>query len=398
MSLNRTASSAVNAAKSSRGLIQQTKQYRPMKKTIEKEQLLRSMNDIYSCFHGYARNLNAPTPKYFADVLHQRESSDSELNVVLPLSTDPVLRQQMINERGHVRVGRLLEHMDIVAPCCGYMLNRADVNDIQFQTGSLPRMLVTSRIHSMDVRKCSSIDMTQDISLHGKVTWTGMFSTEVTVSVHQHGDCKLEGQFVFISLDAKNPRKKYAVNQLIPTNDLEEQTIEMRQRQYLEPRVPPTPTVLEQPLIKENQVKMSSTRVEHTMVVQPENENPYGTTFGGFLLRQGLETAEACARLFAKGPVKLSSVDDSQFINIVDIGSIIRFSSVVSDVVPGKIQVFSLAEVFDQALQKFKPCDKFYFSFDAQTEKLPEVIPCNVQEYIAQKTSRESRKLGLSRQ
>ncbi|CAD6187501.1 unnamed protein product [Caenorhabditis auriculariae] len=123
---------------------------------------------------------------------------------------------------------------------------------------------------------------------------------QVTVSVHQHGDCKLEGQFVFISLDAKNPRKKYAVNQLIPTNDLEEQTIEMRQRQYLKQSVPPTLTVLEQPLIKENQVRMSSTKVEHTRVVQPENENPYGTAFGGFLLRQGLETAEACARLFAK--------------------------------------------------------------------------------------------------
>lgn len=77
---------------------------------------------------------------------------------------------------------------------------------------------------------------------------------------------------------------------------------------------------------------MNSTNVETTTIAQPEHENPYGSVFGGFLVRKGLETAELCAKMFSKTSVRVSSIDDAEFMKVVEIGSILKFSAFVCNV------------------------------------------------------------------
>lgn len=81
----------------------------------------------------------------------------------------------------------------------------------------------------------------------------------------------------------------------------------------------------------DNIIPMSSTKLESTMLMQPEDRNRHNfMIFGGFLLKHTFELAFCCASSFAKGRPTFISLDPSTFENPVPVGSMLYLRAVVA--------------------------------------------------------------------
>ncbi|EGT30149.1 hypothetical protein CAEBREN_07608 [Caenorhabditis brenneri] len=383
MSVNASA----RALQSKGSLINKIKNYNP-KFPVQRARHpeIRTMDQLYDCFYKYARQLIGAEANPNI-TLESRKMIESELKVVIPLATDFKARLNMTDSNGHIRMGRLLEAIDIVAPCACYMLNREDLSLKTFETGTMPRMFVTARFHQTSLSHGYGLSPYSDIVLRGKVTWTSDNKAEATVNVIQNKSEFLTAQLVFTSLDGTNTARKLPTNQLLPATPIEKFLNQQRHKANTSRPAIPELGAIQLPVVQNGQQAMSSTTVETTTIAQPEHENPYGSVFGGFLVRKGLETAELCAKMFAKTPLRVASIDDAEFLKVVEIGSILKFSSFICNVnnKEQKFQISSQVEVFNTETSTFELCDRFLFTFETEEEiNLPQVVPHNMQEFVAQ--------------
>ncbi|CAO4385509.1 unnamed protein product [Caenorhabditis nigoni] len=382
-----SANASARALQSKGSLMSNLKHFNPKfpVQTVRNPEL-RTMDQLYDCFYKYARQLISAqiNPNI---TLETRKMVESELKVVIPLATDFIARLNMTDSNGHIRMGRLLEAVDIVAPCACYMLNREDLSLKTFETGTLPRMFVTARFHQTSLSHGYGLSPYRDIVLRGKVTWTSDNKAEATVNVIQNRSEFLTARLVFSSLDGTNTSQKLPTNQLLPVTPIEK--FLNQQRHEANTTRPPVPELgaIQLPVVQQGELQMSSTNVETTTIAQPEHENPYGSVFGGFLVRKGLETAELCAKMFAKTPLRVASIDDAEFLKVVEIGSILKFSAFICNVdnKDKKFQISSQVEVYNTETNTFELCDRFLFTFETKEEiNLPQVVPHNMQEFVAQ--------------
>ena len=111
-----------------------------------------------------------------------RHMIDSFDQAIIPLGSDAKLRDRYTTFFGGVRVGRLLEDMDIFAVHLVFkhiLLSGGDKENPQS-----PFSIVTALVDSIDIRKPMSAN--QDIKMMGHVTWVG----EVIMQLTQSFTCK----------------------------------------------------------------------------------------------------------------------------------------------------------------------------------------------------------------
>lgn len=155
--------------------------------------------------------------------LPDRSMQDSFTSAIIPLSTNLSLQDKYVTFLGQVRLGRLMEDMDLFAVWVVHQHlhvpnRREDV--------PLPYTIVT-----VLVDKISFTDLQpkkdSDIRLSGHVSWVGKSSLEVVVWLEQmsHGKWRklTRALFLMASRNATNT-KALAVNVLKPAT-AEEQTI-----------------------------------------------------------------------------------------------------------------------------------------------------------------------------
>ena len=105
-----------------------------------------------------------------------RHMIDSFDQAIIPLGTDAKLRDRYTTFFGGVRVGRLLEDMDIFAVHLVFkhiLLSGGDKENPQS-----PFSIVTALVDSIDIRKPMSAN--QDIKMMGHVTWVGEVTLQST--------------------------------------------------------------------------------------------------------------------------------------------------------------------------------------------------------------------------
>ena len=115
------------------------------------------------------------------DELPVRSMLDSFDQCIIPLGSDKQLRDRYLTHFGGVRVGRLLEDMDIFAVSLVFkhMLNPRTPAD----STQSPFSIVTALVDRIDVT--NRIQADQDIKLMGHVTWVGRSSAESTIQLWQ---------------------------------------------------------------------------------------------------------------------------------------------------------------------------------------------------------------------
>jgi hypothetical protein len=103
-----------------------------------------------------------------------KKHSDSRVEIVLPFSSDPLLRAQYISPFGHVRIGVLLEDLDAIAANVAF-LHADDGNPT-----TRPPTIVTASVDKLDLIP-KAVDPGVDLKLIGGVSYVGSSSMEVDV-------------------------------------------------------------------------------------------------------------------------------------------------------------------------------------------------------------------------
>lgn len=107
---------------------------------------------------------------------------DSFTSAVIPLSTDLALRDKYVTFLGSVRLGRLMEDMDLFAV---WVLHKHVTLPYMDPSIPLPYTFVTLLVDSINFTDIIPKN-DQDIRLSGHVSWVGRSSVEVVVWLEQN--------------------------------------------------------------------------------------------------------------------------------------------------------------------------------------------------------------------
>uniref|UniRef100_A0A8C3VMP3 Acyl-CoA thioesterase 9 n=1 Tax=Catagonus wagneri TaxID=51154 RepID=A0A8C3VMP3_9CETA len=115
--------------------------------------------------------------------LPSRRMKDSYIEVLLPLGSQPDLREKYLTVQNTVRFGRILEDLDSLGVLICY--THTKIHSVKMS----PLSIVTALVDKIDMCK-KSLSPEQDIKFSGHVSWVGNTSMEVKMQMFQAGICK----------------------------------------------------------------------------------------------------------------------------------------------------------------------------------------------------------------
>uniref|UniRef100_A0A182SRC6 HotDog ACOT-type domain-containing protein n=1 Tax=Anopheles maculatus TaxID=74869 RepID=A0A182SRC6_9DIPT len=154
------------------------------------------------------------------NALPPRSMQDSFTSAIIPLTTDKILKDKYVGFMGNVRVGRLMEDMDMFAV---WVVHKHVVVPDLPEGVSLPYTFVTVLVDKIDFTDLVPTH-DADIRLSGHVSWVGRTSVEVVVWMEQklHGKWRklTRALFLMAARDATNTKAAF-INPLVPANEEE---------------------------------------------------------------------------------------------------------------------------------------------------------------------------------
>lgn len=207
----------------------------------------------------------------------KRTIDESYCQIVLPFAEDAELRADYISMYGGIRLGKLLEDMDVLAATVAYLHCGSD------ETERLT--IVTAAVDKIDIVTPDAFDTVENLCLHAIATNVGNSSLEVTVAVEQNSKEKAIIAIARFIMVARSVDGKSAVSipKLAPLNEEEVALLERGvarkddRRQRMESSVlKACPTFEESKLLHEifinnpTGVDISSTRRQLTQICHPQ--------------------------------------------------------------------------------------------------------------------------------
>lgn len=275
-----------------------------------------------------------------------RRMADSYCEVRLPFRTEPKLLEDYASINGGIRVGKLLEDLDVLAASIAYL--HCDDLDLTIVTAAVDRIDLLLPIDSL----------VSDVRLRGSITYVGRSSLEATISVETDGpegagpwELAALAKFILVARSPSGDRP-VAVNRLLLETERERE-IYARGAERHAYRLKRTERSLFRQPPAEDEVRLvhelcigpqdgsssssSSTAVPMEAAVagalricHPQERNIHNFIFGGYLCREAFELAFATATVFMSGRrPNVRSVDDISFVHPVPIGSILDFRAQV---------------------------------------------------------------------
>ncbi|URE44654.1 thioesterase [Musa troglodytarum] len=240
-----------------------------------------------------------------------RTPSQSRTNIIYNFSSDYILREQYRDPWNEVRIGKLLEDLDALA---GTISVKHCSDD---DSTTRPLLLVTASVDKMVLKKPLRVDT--DLKIAGAVTWAGRSSIEIQIEVtqtHQQADnsessdpLALTATFIFVARDSKTG-KSAPVNRLLPETEREKLLFkeaeardkvrkgkrEEQKRTFengghsLHGDIKRLKTLLAEgrvfcdlpALADRDSILIRDTKLENSLICQPQQRNLHGRIFGGF--------------------------------------------------------------------------------------------------------------------
>ncbi|CAJ0926044.1 unnamed protein product [Ranitomeya imitator] len=154
--------------------------------------------------------------------LPPRRMKDSYIEVMLPLGSEPQLREKYLNVYNNVRFGRILEDLDSLGVLICYTHTKSASRNMS------PLSIVTALVDKIDLRK-QIMSPDCDIKFTGHVSWVGKTSMEVKMHMLQLHDGiyspVLDATFVMVARDPENRRPAF-VNPIVPDGPEEERLLQ----------------------------------------------------------------------------------------------------------------------------------------------------------------------------
>ncbi|XP_049772180.1 acyl-coenzyme A thioesterase 9, mitochondrial-like [Schistocerca cancellata] len=248
--------------------------------------------------------------------LPERTVQDSLVSATVPLGSDGGIRDLYRSFLGTVRVGRLMEDMDLfsVWTCRAFLL---------YPPGYFP-LIVTAYVDEFELTPFLP-QPDQDIRLRGRVTWTGKTTLEAEVRMEQlkGEDWRVLTKAFFVLAARTLHNEPMEVNRLRPTTPAEEKIVaagnQRRQRRFEladDRSLLQAPTSEEYAMLHSNYLatlaggdlsaaclpetprragceRLSESRLTTTVFAHPIDRNMYNTVFGGYIMRMAQELSSA---------------------------------------------------------------------------------------------------------
>jgi acyl-coenzyme A thioesterase 9 len=332
-----------------------------------------------------------------------------------PFTTDYILREQYRDPWNEVRIGILLEDLDALA---GTISVKHCSDD---DSTTRPLLLVTASVHKIVLKK--SISVNTDLKIVASVIWVGRSSIEIQLEVMQSeledanassDSVALTANFIFVARDSKTG-KAAPINRLSPETELEKVLFEEAEarnnlrkkkrggerREFDHGEYKKLGALLAEgrifsdmpALADRNSILLKDTRLENSLICQPQQRNIHGRIFGGFLMHRAFELAFSTAYTFAGLVPYFLEVDHVDFLRPVDVGDFLRFKSCVLYTQLDKldcplINIEVVAHVTSPEIRSSEVSNTFYFKFTVRPEakarnngfKLRNVVPATEEE------------------
>lgn len=362
----------------------------------------------------FERLLDPPLDAPPQSELLTKTPSQSRMTILYNFSSDYTLREQYRDPWNEVRIGKLLEDLDALA---GTISVKHCSDD---DSTTRPLYLVTASVDKMVLKKAISVNT--DLQITGAVTWVGRSSIEIQLDVTQPvtgtaedtDSIALTATFIFVARDY-NTRKAAPVNRLAPEterekllykaaearNKLRKMNIGHEKKEIQNGEVNRFEALLAEgrifcdmpALADRDSILLRDTRLENSLICQPQQRNIHGRIFGGFLMHRAFELAFSTAYTFAGLMPSFLEVDHVDFLRPVDVGDFLRFMSCVlytefetSD--RPLINVEVVAHVTRPELRSSEISNRFYFTFTVRPEakaqnnghRIRKVVPATEEE------------------
>ncbi|XP_069687636.1 acyl-coenzyme A thioesterase 9, mitochondrial-like [Periplaneta americana] len=334
------------------------------------------------------------------DELPPRKMNDSFASVIIPLKDDESLQEKYVTLKGYVRLGRLLEDMDIFAV---WVAHKHIHNPKQKPEDNTPYVIVTVLVDQISFTSYQA-QHNANIRLSGHVSWVGSSSMEIVVWLEQfaHGHWEKMTKALFLMAARNSTNDSPAlVNSLVPENDREKEILlggESRkkrriqfQQQSLLKVVPNTeeqkvihntflqtvdvrdPTIHKR-VLPSNSMWMDEVSYSSIIFGQPEDRNLHNKIFGGFLMRNALELSWMAGSLYSKYRPELLHISDISFLKPVNVGSFINMHAHVVYTEQNYMQIIVFADVFDPVSSQTVTTNSFQFTYKTPADVL-RIIP-----------------------
>ncbi|XP_010551995.1 PREDICTED: acyl-coenzyme A thioesterase 9, mitochondrial isoform X2 [Tarenaya hassleriana] len=361
----------------------------------------------------FERLLDPPKDAPPQSELLTKTPSQSRTSILYNFSTDYILREQYRDPWNEVRIGKLLEDLDALA---GTISVKHCSDD---DSTTRPLLLVTASVDKIVVKKPISVDI--DLKIVGSVIWVGRSSIEIQLEVIQSkpgldgsDSVALTANFIFVARDSKTG-KAAPVNRLSPEtkhekllfedaearNNLRKRKRGGDKREFDQMKYKRIESLLSEgrifcdmpALADRNSILLKDTRLENSLICQPQQRNIHGRIFGGFLMHRAFELAFSTAYAFAGLVPCFLEVDHVDFLRPVDVGDFLRFKSCVLYAQLDQpdhpvINIEVVAHVTRPEIRSSEVSNTFYFKFTVRPEakvtnngfKLRTVVPATEEE------------------
>ncbi|XP_062297810.1 acyl-coenzyme A thioesterase 9, mitochondrial-like isoform X2 [Scomber scombrus] len=329
--------------------------------------------------------------------LPAKRMKDSYREVLLPLGSEPQLREKYLTFHNTVRFGRILEDLDSLAVLISYS------HTYNEELKRSPLSIVTALVDKIDMRQ-HTIYPDCDIKFTGHVTWVGKTSIEAKMHMSQFRNGAyapvLDATFVMVSRDPENKRAAF-VNPLKPEGAEEEKLFQQGEANKSRRVELSTASLLKvapadeerkivhslflntldsktvsfrSRVLPPSSVWMEDAKLKGLEICHPQERNIFNRIFGGFLMRKAYELGWANACSYGGCRPNLVAVDDILFQRPVEIGSLLMLSSQVCYTQGKYIQVRVHSEVFDPLTSQHNTTNVFHFTF-ASDRDVPNIMP-----------------------
>ena len=338
--------------------------------------------------------------------LSVRKTADSEIKKIMLFSKDIELRERYINFFGALRLGKLLEDLDLIAGQVAYKHTEGWERGLTIVTAACDRIDLLGDLRS-----------DRDLQFLASINWVGKSSLEVGIRISSKEDknWKRVARAYFIMV-ARQEGKAETVNSLKPLTFEEKRRFQQgKLRQQQRKSISQTSYLLNTPTAEESKLlhdlflkinkgnlkgkAMQSSIRQLTLLMHPQSRNVHNNIFGGYLMREAFELAWNITYLFCKKRPQFISMDHMYFYKPVEIGSIVSFKGTVIYTVEKTLMVEVVSEVINPKTGETQVTNVCYFTFTALNEsgipqKVPLILPYTYEEGLKYLDGAKRFKLG----
>lgn len=150
------------------------------------------------------------------------------------------------------------------------------------------------------------------------------------------------------------------------------------------------------------QCGVADSRIEMTELVMPQQINPLGSVFGGWVMALMDKAAAMAATRHCRGPVSTAAVDSIEFLAPMGLGHIVRLSAFLTQVFNTSMEVEVEVHSEDPRTgERVKTCSAFItmvcLGLNGRPRRAPALVLSTPEENKRAEEATERRRLRLSR-